>query len=438
MHNHNHLQPPPTTISSAATTTSICRSITFSTPFILLITTLFSLLLILSLSFSPTTPPPHPHPSLFPNYLNSPSTPNDQTTLPPTPPSIAYLISGSTKDSSRILRLLFSIYHPRNQYLIHLDKKTSKSELNNLALTVQSVPVFKAAQNVNVIGKADFRYKIGSCSLAAKLHGASILLKLSKSWDWFINLSAADYPLVTQDDLLHILSYLPKDLNFVNHSSYIGWRESKKLKLIVVDPGLYLAEESEVYYATQKRVLPDAYRLFTGSSSAILTRKFIEYCILGSENLPRTLLMYLSNSPSSESVYFPTILCNSQKFNRTTINHNMLYASLNSRSQARRLNSSDFNDLLMSGAAFASPFKVDDPVLDQIDHELLHHNRDEPVPGGWCLGDTETNKCSVWGDAEILRPGPGAKRLEKHFLELFSNESYLSDQCQYEKSSSSR
>lgn len=148
--------------------------------------------------------------------------------------------------------------------------------------------------------------------------------------------------------------------------------------------------------------------------------------------------MYLSNSPSSESVYFPTILCNSQKFNRTTINHNMLYASLNSRSQARRLNSSDFNDLLMSGAAFASPFKVDDPVLDQIDHELLHHNRDEPVPGGWCLGDTETNKCSVWGDAEILRPGPGAKRLEKHFLELFSNESYLSDQCQYEKSSSSR
>ncbi|OIT34959.1 beta-glucuronosyltransferase glcat14a [Nicotiana attenuata] len=330
------------------------------------------------------------------------------------------------------------MFFDKVKYLIHLDKKASKSELNNLALTVQSVPVFKAAQNVNVIGKADFRYKIGSSALAATLHGASILLKLSKSWNWFINLSAADYPLVTQDDLLHILSYLPKDLNFVNHSSYIGWRESKKLKPIVVDPGLYLAEESEVYYATQKRELPDAYRLFTGSSSAILTRRFTEYCILGSENLPRTLLMYLSNSPSSESVYFPTILCNSRNFNRTTINHNMLYASFNSRSQARRLNSSDFNDLLMSGAAFASPFEADDPVLDQIDHELLHHNRDEPVPGGWCLGDSETNKCSVWGDAEILRPGPGAKRLEKKLLQLFSNGSYLSDQCQYEKSSSSR
>lgn len=332
--------------------------------------------------------------------------------------------------------MLFSIYHPRNQYLLHLDRKATDVERDNLALAVQSVQVFKAAQNVNVIGKADFRYLFGSSVLSATLHGVSILLRLSSSWDWFINLSVDDYPLVTQDDLLHILSYLPKDLNFVNHSSYIGWRESKKLKPIVVDPGLYLAEEGEVYYASQKRELPDAYRLFTGSSSAILSRKFTEFCILGSDNLPRTLLMYLSNSPASESVYFPTILCNSRKFNGTIINHNMQYASFNSRSQARRLNSSDFSDLVMSGAAFASPFKAGDPVLDKIDRELLHHNHDEPVPGGWCLGDTETNKCTVWGDAEIIRPGSGAKRLEKHFLELFSNGSYLSDQCQYEKSSS--
>lgn len=48
---------------------------------------------------------------------------------------------------------------------------------------------------------------------------------------------------------------------------YFGFCRSKKLKPIVVDPGLYLAEESEVYYATQKRELPDAYRLFTGEDA---------------------------------------------------------------------------------------------------------------------------------------------------------------------------
>ena len=35
--------------------------------------------------------------------------------------------------------------------------------------------------------------------IAATLHGAAILLKKAKDWDWFINLSTSDYPLVTQD-----------------------------------------------------------------------------------------------------------------------------------------------------------------------------------------------------------------------------------------------
>ncbi|KAF3635859.1 putative leucine-rich repeat receptor-like protein kinase-like [Capsicum annuum] len=375
-----------------------------------------------------------------------------------------------------------------NQYLIHLDRKASQYERDNLALYVESVPLFKAAQNVNSIGKADFVYPIGSSGLSATLHGASILLRVNDHWDWFINLSAADYPLVTQDaaqnvnfigeadfvyplgssglsatlhgasiplrvndhwdwfsnlssadyplvtqdDLLHILSYMPKDLNFVNHSSYIGWRESRKLKPIVVDPGLFLEEEDEVFYATQKRELPDAYRLFSGSSCTILSRKFIEFCIMGTDNLPRTLLMYLSNSPSAASVYFPTILCNSRKFNKTTINRNMWYASFNSRQEARPLNSSDFNDLVMSGAAFATPFEANDPILDQIDRELLHHEHNKPVPGGWCLGDNVTDKCTLWGDAEVLRPGPGSKRLEKSFVQIFTNDTFRSSQCIYE------
>ncbi|KAL3329214.1 hypothetical protein AABB24_036354 [Solanum stoloniferum] len=430
---HHHPPPPTTTRTTTPTTTKI------STPLIILATTIFSLLLILTFSF--TSPPPHlhpnqPHPSLFPNHqphrLLFHQNPNDQNTLLPPPPAIAYLISGSTKDTSRIIRLLFAVYHPRNQYLLHLDRKASQYERDDLALYVQSVPLFKAAQNVNFIGKADFVYPMGSSALSATLHGASILLRVSAHWDWFINLSADDYPLVAQDDLLHILSYMPKDLNFVNHTSYIGWRESRKLKPIVVDPGLYLEEEDEVFYATQKRELPDAYRLFSGSSSSILSRKFIEFCILGTDNLPRTLLMYLSNSPSSSSVYFPTILCNSRKFNRTTINHNLRYASFNSRQEVLPLNTSYFNDLVMSGAAFAAPFEANNLILDQIDHELLHHKHDEPVPGGWCLGENETDKCTVWGDAEVLRPGPGAQRLEKRFVQIFSNGTFRSSRCIYE------
>ncbi|CAN6808204.1 unnamed protein product, partial [Brassica oleracea] len=34
---------------------------------------------------------------------------------------------------------------------------------------------------------------------AATLHAVSIFLKLGRSWNWFIELSALDYPLITQD-----------------------------------------------------------------------------------------------------------------------------------------------------------------------------------------------------------------------------------------------
>ncbi|CAI0544742.1 unnamed protein product, partial [Linum tenue] len=109
-----------------------------------------------------------------------------------------------------------------NRYLLHLDPSATPAERERLALAVESVPVFRASQNVDVIGKPDFAYRRGSSPVAATLHGASLLLKLSKNWDWFVRLGAADYPLVTQDDLLQIFFYLPKGLNFVSHSNYIG------------------------------------------------------------------------------------------------------------------------------------------------------------------------------------------------------------------------
>lgn len=42
------------------------------------------------------------------------------------------------------------------------------------------------------------------------------------------------------------------------------------MKPIIVDPGLYLSEKSEMFYATQKRDLPNSFRLFTGVFSSIV------------------------------------------------------------------------------------------------------------------------------------------------------------------------
>lgn len=115
------------------------------------------------------------------------------------PPVFAYWICGSKGDGKRILRLLKAIYHPRNQYLLQLDAGSSEIERAGLALSVESENVFKTFGNVDVVGESYPLDKMGSSALSAVLHAAALLLKIGPDWDWFIPLSASDYPLITQD-----------------------------------------------------------------------------------------------------------------------------------------------------------------------------------------------------------------------------------------------
>ncbi|KAK6122943.1 hypothetical protein DH2020_043320 [Rehmannia glutinosa] len=314
------------------------------------------------------------------------------------------------------------------KYLLHLDRSASQTDRDALAVTVQSVPLFRAAQNVHVIGKADYVFSSGPSSLSTTLHGASVLLRLSSNWDWFINLSAADYPLVTQDDEFSYDIYRDVYLRLCGlqrggrvESVYTGslllqvnvllLLGSRKLKPIIVDQALFLADNREMFFATQKRPLPDAYRLFTGSSTAILSRKFMEFCILGTDNLPRTLLMYLSTHrhlPPFTSLLFSAIPINSTE--PQSINHSLRHASLDSRQKPCLLNSSNFDELI-EWSSLCFPFSTNDPILDRDRPRNLATKSGKTVPGGWCLGDSSENKCAVWGDADVLKPGPVLKGL---------------------------
>eukprot|EP00249_Psilotum_nudum_P010761 c22747_g1_i2 orf=203-976(+) len=177
----------------------------------------------------------------------------------PASPRLAYLISGTKGDGQRMKRLLQALYHPRNWYVLHLDLEAPPKERIELSRYVKLETVFVDVGNVNIIAKANLVTYMGSTMTASTLHGAAILLRKSEDWDWFINLSASDYPLVTQDDLLHVLSYLPRDLNFIEHTSNIGWKEFQRAKPIIIDPGLYQSKKSDIFWVTQRRAVPDAF-----------------------------------------------------------------------------------------------------------------------------------------------------------------------------------
>uniref|UniRef100_A0A5B7AV69 Xylosyltransferase 1-like n=1 Tax=Davidia involucrata TaxID=16924 RepID=A0A5B7AV69_DAVIN len=365
-------------------------------------------------------------------FVESKLHPLPTSSLPP-PPRLAYLISGSAGDGNMLQRTLQALYHPNNRYVVHLDAESSPQERLDLQSFVKNHSTFAKFGNVLMITKANLVTYRGPTMVANTLHAAAILLKEGGDWDWFINLSASDYPLVTQDDLLHTFSYMPRDLNFIDHTSDIGWKEFQRAKPIIIDPGLYMNKKDDVFWITQRRSVPTAFKLFTGSAWMALSRPFVDFCIWGWDNLPRTVLMYYANFISSPEGYFHTVICNAQEFRNTTVNSDLHFISWDNppKQHPHYLTVDDMSKMVDSNAPFARKFHQDDPVLDKIDSELLLRGQGMLVPGGWCVGSREngTDPCSVVGNITVLRPTAGAKRLENLISSLLSNDNFRPRQC---------
>lgn len=243
----------------------------------------------------------------------------------------------------------------------------------------------------------------------------------------------------------------------------------QRIKPIVVDPGLYLARKTQIFYATEKRPLPEAFQVFTGrvlhihitiwwiyrlriyflnwwlidiliysitgSPWVILSRPFLEFCVFGWDNLPRTLLMYFTNAVLSQEVYFHSVVCNSPEFKNTTVNSDMRYMVWDNppKMEPLFLNTSDYDLMAQSGAAFARQFNKDETVLDMIDQNILKRSHNRVTPGAWCTGrkSWRMDPCSRWGDVNVLKPGPQVKNLGDSVQRLLQDLSSQSNQCRW-------
>ncbi|KAF5814837.1 putative glycosyl transferase, family 14 [Helianthus annuus] len=338
----------------------------------------------------------------------------------PSIPRFAYLISGSKGDLNKLWRTLRALYHPWNYYVVHLDLESEPEERMELASRVEKDPMFAEVGNVYMITKANMVTYRGPTMVSNTLHACAILLKKYKDWDWFINLSASDYPLVTQDDLLSTFRNLNRDWNFVEHTSQLGWKEDQRAMPLMIDPGLYENKKSDIFWVQPNRPLPTAFKLFTGSAWMVLSRSFVEYCIWGWDNLPRTLLMYYTNFVSSPEGYFQTVICNVPEFIPTVVNHDMHFISWDNppKQHPHVLDINDTAKMIKSGAAFARKFDQDTAVLDRIDSQLLHRPNGSFTPGGWCKGSPS---CSKVGNPIRVKPGPGAKRVRRLINKLIQS-----------------
>ncbi|KAL9257801.1 Beta-glucuronosyltransferase GlcAT14A-like protein [Drosera capensis] len=316
------------------------------------------------------------------------------------PPAFGYFIFGGGGDKERMFRLLLAIYHPRNRYLLHLAMDASREDREWLAAKVIAVPAMRQFGNVDIVGKPLWITYMGSTHLAATLRAASVLLKVDGGWDWFITLSALDYPLMTQDDLSHVFSSLRRELNFIDHTSDLDWKE----------------------YENSSR-----------SPWVILSRPFLEFCVFGWDNLPRILLMYFNNMILPHESYFHSVICNSPEFRNTMVNNDLRYMIWDNppRMEPQFLNSSDYDKMVNSGAAFARQFQKDDSMLTMVDEKILNRRHNRVAPGAWCTARDSwfSDGCSRWGDLNAVKPGPQAKKLAETMSSLLDDRISQTTQC---------
>lgn len=143
--------------------------------------------------------------------------------------------------------------------------------------------------------------------------------------------------------------------------------------------------------------------------------------------------MYFNNVMLSQEGYFHSVICNTPEFKNTTVNNDLRYMIWDSppKMEPHFLNVSDYDQMVQSGAVFARQFGMDDPVLKVVDEKILKRGRNRVVPGAWCTGRRSIwmDPCSQWGDVNIMKPGPQAKRLEETMTNLLDDWSSHSNQC---------
>lgn len=164
-----------------------------------------------------------------------------------------------------------------------------------------------------------------------------------------------------------------------------------------------------------------------------MSRSFAEYCIIGWENLPRTLLLYYANFVSSPEGYFQTVICNSDEYKNTTVNHDLHYITwdIPPKQHPRSLGPKDYRRMVLSNRPFARKFKNNNPVLNKIDRDLLRRRNGQYFSaGGWCSNDDERGCLNLQGEKYgVLRPGTGAKRLKTLLKKLVSAPHFGKRQC---------
>lgn len=279
-------------------------------------------------------------------------------------------------------RLFKAIYSPSNYYLIHVDKKSQRDLHDQVEIFLSKFPNAQMLDSQSVIWG-------GYSMVDVELNGMKKLLKISKKWDFFVNLSGQDFPLKSQS---FIQNFLKKNAQ----SSFIQVADQAKKRpntLNRIDN--YFQETEDGFVGTPiKRAFLAKTTPYIGGQWKILTRQCCEFLctspkvkkfkefykntLIPDESFFQTVLMNagytgkLVNDDKRAIIWVPDFGPKLQSKNFTANTTKALVESGEIKLRPKTLESADLSFLFKSEALFARKLDetVDLTVFDKLEARI--------------------------------------------------------------------
>lgn len=241
--------------------------------------------------------------------------------------SIAYFIQISDATMTLLPRLLKSLWHPQNVYVIHFDKKIPPWQREH-AQTSLFNGHNNYHDNVKLMESEIVTYR-GISMVLNILNAMQFALNMTQPWDYWINISGSDYPLISptnQRKLLATHDFLEKQRSFFSISEKDWWKDSEKYRFtrLFIDTSLSFNDsESKVVDSFTDQPISKMHNFtwIAAETWMILHRSYIDYLL--KSPFARRMLLAFSYAIEPEEHYFATVAYNTPHINATIVPHAM-------------------------------------------------------------------------------------------------------------------
>lgn len=305
-------------------------------------------------------------------------------TDPQRPAVTAYSLQISPATIEHLPRLFQRLYHPLNVHAIHFDVKIPDERVHAAMKELRiRIPTYQS--NTYVVPRQLVTYDGVSIILSTLSVMSFLLNDVSEPWDFFINLSGSDYPIVEPEVPRRLLGkarpYSPLFFSLANRTRWESAFRARAASFHIDDALTHQKTAGELRHVRARNPLIDRLHFVPayGEAWMIVPRDFCRY--VTTSDAARKMLLTVGNMRGGDEHFFVTLAYNQPTYNESIVFNSMRmvvwrFEGKHAGQHPFYLDETDedgkgfrFLDLLRGSIAFhARKFRVpDSELMDKID-----------------------------------------------------------------------